>query len=223
MTDRSLSFFGDFSSLASDNNTKIFGSSAKPVYASKQYADYCFISVLGLAQRLRIPFLPITWQATRGRIGKGGQAGINEALVDAQASFAFKLFNRPQQHPFKEIAQEMVALSHPVVRKHEHIATLEGICWDIPDDDQVWPVLVFQKSHLGDLHRFERLEKFKNLSMNDKLNLCTDVGIAIRDMHNNGMISIEKLDNDLSNRRYNSRRYLTWKCARIRRYVSVHC
>ena len=73
----------------------------------------------------------------------------------------------------------------------------------------MWSVLVFEKSHLGDLHRFERLKKFKSLSMDDKLNLCTDVGIAIKDMHNNDMISIEKLDNDLSDRRYNSRRYQT--------------
>lgn len=204
MTDRSL---GDSSSLASDNNTKVFGSSAKPVHASKQYADYSFIAVLGLAQRLRIRFLPIIWQAALGRIGKGGQAGINQALVNVQTSFAFKLFNRPQQYPFREIAQEMVALSHPVVQKHEHIATLEGICWDIPDDDQVWPVLVFQKSHLGDLHSFERLEKFKNLSMDDRLNLCADVGIAIRDMHHNGTLFIENLDNSLSDRRHNSRRY----------------
>lgn len=201
MTDRSVS------SLAFDNNTKIFGSSAKPVHASKQYADYSFIAILGLAQRLRIRFLPITWQVALGQIGKGGQAGIHQALVNVQTSFAFKLFNRPQQHPFGEVAQEMVALSHPMVRKHEHIATLEGICWDIPDDDHVWPVLVFQKSHLGDLYRFERLDKFKSLSMNDRLSLCADVGIAIRDMHRNDTIFTVNLNNSLSNRRHNSRRY----------------
>ena len=122
MTDRSVS------SLASDSNTKIFGSSARPVHASNQYADYNFIAVLGLAQRLRIRFLPITWQAALGRVGKGGQAGIHQALINVQTSFAFKLFQRPQQHPFREIAQEMMALSHPVMRKHEHIITLEGIC-----------------------------------------------------------------------------------------------
>ena len=68
----------------------------------------------------------------------------------------------------------MVALSHPVVRKHEHIVILEGICWDIPEDDQVWPVLVFQKSHHGDLHNFAKRKRFEELSIEDRSNLCTD-------------------------------------------------
>lgn len=223
MTDPSLSFLGDSRSLASDNNIKVFGLSTKPVHASKQYTDYSFIALLGLAQRLRIRFLPITWQAALGRIGMGGQARINQALVNFQISLAFKLFSRPQQHPFREIVQEMVALSHPVVLNHEHIATLEGICWDIPDDDQVWPVLVFQMSDLGDLYRFGKLETFKNLSINDKLNLCADIGIALRDIHHNGRTFIKNLDVSLSDRRHSSRRYQTWKCARIRRWFSLRC
>lgn len=174
--------------MASDYNTKIFGSSATPVLASEQYADYGFVAVLGLAQRLHIRFLPITWQAALGRIGKGGQARINQVLANLQISFAFKLFNHQQQYPFREIVQEMVVLSHPVVRKHENIVRLEGICWDISEEDHVWPVLVFQKSHLGDLHNFVKLERFKSLSMEDKVSLCVDIGIAIGDMHHNGNI-----------------------------------
>lgn len=193
MSDQLSDFSGGFNSLASDSNTKIFSSSAGPVNASEQYADYDFIALLGLAQRLDVDFLPITWQAPLGLIGKGGQAGINEALANIQTSFAFKLYKRPQKHPFKEIVQEIVALSHPVVRKHHFTVTLEGICWDIPQDDHVWPVLVFEKSHLGDLHSFAKRERFKELSMEDRLNLCADVGIAIRDMHSNGMISTENL------------------------------
>ncbi|KAL8904836.1 MAG: hypothetical protein Q9171_006900 [Xanthocarpia ochracea] len=188
MADQLSNFLGGFSSLASDSNTKIFTSSARPVHASEQYADYDFISLLGLAQRLHVGFLPIIWQAPLGQMGKGGQAGINEALANIQTSFAFKLFNRPQQHPLREVTQEIVALSHPVIRKHEYIVTLEGICWDIPEDDHVWPVLVFEKSHLGDLHSFAKREIFKDLSIEDRLNLCANVGIAIRDMHSNGII-----------------------------------
>ena len=184
-----MNFSGGFSSLASDSNTKILSSSARPVHASKQYADYDFIALLGLAQRLHIDFLPITWQAPLGQMGEGGQAGINEALANIQTSFAFKLFKRPQEHPFREVAQEIVALSHPVVRKHEYIVTLEGICWDIPkDDDYVWPVLVFEKSHFGDLYSFAKRERFKDLSIDGRLGLCAHIGIAIRDMHSNGII-----------------------------------
>lgn len=194
MTDRSLGLSRGFDSLASDPNTKTFGSSARPVHASEQYADYGFVAMLGLAQRLHVRFLRITWQASLGPMGKGGQAGINEALANAQTSLAFKVFNRPQQHPFRDIAQEMVVLSHPTVRQHKHIITLEGICWDITEDNQVWPVLVFEKSHFGDLHGFARLERFKNLSIEDKLNLCADVGLAIRDMHCNGNMFCQRYE-----------------------------
>ena len=115
MTDQSLGLSGGFDSLASDPSTKKFGSSARPVYASEQYADYGFIAMLGLAQRLHVRFLPITWQAPLGHIGKGGQAVINEASANTQISFAFKLFDRPQEHLLREITQEIVVLSHPMI------------------------------------------------------------------------------------------------------------
>ena len=185
-TKRSSISFGEQSSLASNHNTKVFGPSATPIRASERYEEYGLIAFLGLAQRLRIPFLPITWQAPLGPIGRGGQAGINQALVNNQISFAFKIFECPPQDPFKEVAQEMVVLSHQVIREHRHIVRLEGICWDIKPSVQVRPVLVFQKTDLGDFHKFVMLEKFKRLSIEDKLNLCVDVGIAIRDMHRNG-------------------------------------
>ena len=80
----------------------------------------------------------------------------------------------------------MVVLSLQVIREHKHIVRLEGICWDIKPSVQVHPVLIFQKTDLGDLHNFTMLEMFKCLSIEAKLNLCVDVGIAIRDMHRNG-------------------------------------
>ncbi|KAL8724888.1 MAG: hypothetical protein Q9166_007692 [cf. Caloplaca sp. 2 TL-2023] len=177
--------FGEISSLGDDLYTKSFGPSATSTRTSSQYTNYGFLAVLGLAQRLHIRFLPITWQAALGRIGRGGQARINQALANLQTSFAFKRFDHPDRDPFRETVQEMVVLTHPRIQEHEHIVRLEGICWDIPQDDKIWPVLVFQMSHLGDLYNFTRLEKFKTLSMEDRFNICADIGIAIRDMHHN--------------------------------------
>ena len=186
--EQSLSFFGQYSTLADHPDTKSFGPNATLACAPNQYVNYDFIAVLGLAQRLDIPFLPITWQAALGQIGEGGQARINQALANIQISFAFKRFNHPDSDPFRQTIQEMVVLSHPIIREHKHIVRLEGICWDVPSDHEVWPVLVFQKTHLGNLLRFARLERFKNLSMEDRLDLCADIGVAIRDMHENGNI-----------------------------------
>ena len=188
MTDSLSSLRGAFDTLELDEDSTVFSISARPVHASKHYADYCFIALLGLAQRLKVKVLPIMWQTRLGQVGSGGQAGINQSLLNIETSLAFKLFDRPQQHPLRAIAQEMVVLSHPVVRNHNHVIALEGICWDITDDDEVWPVLVFPKSHLGDLKDFSKREVFQNLPIEDKLKLCTDVGIAIRDMHCNGNV-----------------------------------
>ena len=121
-----------------------------------QYANYDFIAVLGLIQRLHIPLLPITWQEGLGQIGEGGSSKVFQALVNVHMSFAFKRFHHPQSNPFQAILQELVVLSHPVIQKHEHIVRLEGIYWDIPSDHEMWPVLVFQKARFGDLWRFGR-------------------------------------------------------------------
>ncbi len=145
MIDRSLSLSGDINSLVSDPSTKKFDSSVESVFASEKYADYDFIAMLGLAQRLHVRFLSITWQTSLSSIEKNGQAEINESLVTAQISFAFKLFNRSQQHFFREIVQEMIVLSHSMIRQHRHIVTLEEICWDISENNQVWSVLMFER------------------------------------------------------------------------------
>lgn len=122
MTDRSVN------SLASNSNTKIFGSNVRSVHASNQYANYSFIAVLSFVQKLRIRFFFITWQTALNRVEKNDQIEINQALINIQINFAFKFFQRSQQHFFKKIVQELMALSHSVMRKHEHIITLKRIC-----------------------------------------------------------------------------------------------
>jgi hypothetical protein len=59
---------------------------------SRQIADgiYDFIAFLGVAQKLRVELLPITWQATREDIGSGATSQINQAFVSEGTSFAFK-------------------------------------------------------------------------------------------------------------------------------------
>lgn len=171
--------------------------SASLKYASQHYANYGFISILGLAQRLKVDFLPITWQSTLvptsgdGRKRRGGQAAIYQTVVNVQASLAFKRFHRRQattqdeNTAFRDLLNEMVVLRHKAVRNHPNIVQLEGICWDIQSQDDVWPVLVFEKSELGDLYHFITHGKGRGLSLSETLDLCVDIGIAIRDMHAN--------------------------------------
>jgi serine/threonine protein kinase len=172
--------------------TKELGSGSRRSHSAAQYADHSFIALLALAQRLEVPFLPITWQALLDNLGQGGQAKVSQAAANVQTSFAFKLFrgdsvdNADEDTPFQAVINEMIMLSHRAIRDHPFVVTLEGICWDIPGDgDQVWPVLVFEKSIHGDLFEFVKSGRGSSLSTQEKLKLCTDIGIAIRDMHSN--------------------------------------
>lgn len=178
--------FGRYSSLASSPRTKQFYTSAALAHPVEEFRDYCFIAVLGLAQRLRINFLPITWEEPRGIIGRGGQARVDQALINLQMSLAFKRFDhKGLEDPFREIVREMILLSEPSISQHQYIVKLEGICWDIEEDDTVWPVLVFEKSLLGDLGDFSMSEAGRSLPLEDRLNICADIGTAIKDMHAN--------------------------------------
>jgi serine/threonine protein kinase len=115
---------------------------------------------------------------------------LPKALINAQTSFAFKSFRTSPQtnkSEFQELINEMILLSHPLIREHPHIVRLEGICWDIPRESHISPVLVFEKAHMGDLDHFLTSNKGGDLSMKDRLNICVHIGIAVRDMHSNGM------------------------------------
>lgn len=155
-----------------------------------RYADYSFVAILALAQRLNIDFLPFTWQPALGSLGEGGQAVINQALVKLQTSLAFKSYRETSDHrnsrnPLQEIVSEIIVFSYSSICEHPNILRLEGICWDISQEDQVSPVLVFETSSLGDLYHFKKSQGGQILSMEDRLKLCMDVGIALRDMHAN--------------------------------------
>ncbi|KAL9112503.1 MAG: hypothetical protein Q9227_003345 [Pyrenula ochraceoflavens] len=157
-------------------------------YILGPFEDYGFIALLGLVQRLQVDILSITWQTQRGRIGTGGQAGISQALVNAENSFAFKRFKPQEGDWYQSIVQEIVALSQPIVKRHPYVASLEGICFECEVDYSVKPVLVFEKTPLGDLERFMRTERGQFLPINERLKLCAEIGKAVGDMHANNIV-----------------------------------
>ena len=69
------------------------------------------------------------------------------------------------------------------MHNHPHIVNLLGICWDLSLEGRAWLVLVFEKAEFGNLKEFARLEVGKNLCFEDKLKLCTDIAVAVEDMH----------------------------------------
>ncbi len=79
---------------------------------------------------------------------------------------------------------EISVLGHPAIRYHPNIANIEGICWDVVDGgEQVWPVLVFEKTRFGDLNRFMTTSLGKELDIKNRLDILFDIALAVRDLH----------------------------------------
>jgi hypothetical protein len=165
---------------------------AAPAKSTATDSQCDFLSFLSIAQNLKIDFLPITWQPALDGVGQGGTAKIRQALVNLQMSFAFKrlVSTGPAQtetdetRNFRALIAEISALSHPSIQDHPNIIGLEGICWDVVSSrEKVWPVLVFEKARHGDLHTFMGQAKGKRLTIEERLNICVDIAIAVMDMH----------------------------------------
>jgi serine/threonine protein kinase len=157
---------------------------AEPV----QDAIYDLITFLAVIQKLEINILPITWQSARQPIAFGGTSLINEALINLQTSFVFKCVSDEQkastteERIYQTIIDEIAILGHPTIRRHPNIVDLQGICWDV-GNYHIWPVLVFEKTHLGDMFTFLTSPLGRNLGTGDRLKLCVDIAVALRDMH----------------------------------------
>jgi serine/threonine protein kinase len=172
-------------------------SSASVIPQTPSSTNHNLVSILGIAQRLNIDQLPISWQEPLGYLhdsehgAKGGQANISQSLVDVIVSFAFKRFKSLQRNPvavqavWQAIVNEMTVLGHEYLQNHPYIVRLQGICWELSKDDHVWPVLVFQKTELGDLSSFAKSGALESLSLEKRLKICMQMGIAMSDMHHN--------------------------------------
>jgi serine/threonine protein kinase len=153
---------------------------------------YDLLTFLGVAQSLKINFLPMTWQPALDKVGEGGTAEIRQALVNVQMSFAFKRLKAHQRIEeeakyLRALIAEISVLGHPLIRRHPNVVDIEGICWDIDSSsEKVWPVLVFQKTQQGNLDEFMTHGKGKDLGVKDRLKICFDVAHAVRDLHGTG-------------------------------------
>lgn len=154
--------------------------------------EYDFLDFLGIAQSLKIDFLPIIWQPALDKDGEGGTAEILQALVNVQMTFAFKRLKHPrfameESRNLRALIAEISVLGHPAIRYHPNVANIEGVCWDVVDGgEQLWPVLVFEKTRWGDLNRFMTSGPGKELDTKNRLDMLFDVALAVRDLHTIG-------------------------------------
>lgn len=151
-----------------------------------------FLSFLGIAQKLQVRFLPLTWQpALDGQdklAGVEGTTEIRQSLVRFDESFVFKLIKPVERAKWSEhkilhmLVSEIIVLTHPRVKGHLNVLSLQGICWDVTVEGKAWPVLVFEKAQFGNLGEFA-MGKGKGLSFQDRRKLCADIGTAMRHFH----------------------------------------
>ena len=183
------------------------GSEFESATTDKADNRYDLITFLGVAQQLGIDFLPITWQPALEYFGRGATAEIWEAVMNLQASFAFKRplcrFKKLDSQMLSSLIAEISILGHPSIRKHSNIVQLEGISWQVfsGDGDSVSkqepvfsakegglvPVLVFEKTRHGDLYRFMTTDKGKQLGFAERLDMCVSIAGAVAAMHSSSM------------------------------------
>ena len=133
-------------------------------------------------------------------VGRGATAHIRESLANHDVDFAFKCLLPPQNKnnaSLRPLIAELSTLAHPSIRKHPNIVTIEGICWDFSRPSEVWPVIVLKKSRSGDLAKFMRSGKGKDLILYDRLRLCADIAEGIRVMHSISAIRLLLLSESL--------------------------
>ncbi len=197
------------------------GSDFESAIPQKPLDRYDLITFLGVAQKLRIQLLPITWHPALDHIGQGATAEVREAVANINFSFAFKRpvvgssfdfdFEAFERRLLPCLIDEISILGHPRMRKHPNIIDLEGICWEIisekgrrisreiPVDfttggQGIVPVLVFQKSEYGDLYHFMKQDGGKELSFSDRIAICIDIAKGVAEMHSQGRLSIKVLE-----------------------------
>lgn len=212
-------------------------SSATSAHSQNSSHLYNLITFLAIAQKLEIDFLPITWQPALSEVGAGGTAEIRQSLIHLQMSFAFKIIKdaawidkidesqraMERKTAFQVLISEILVLGHPSVREHPNIISLLGICWDILPSGCVWPVLVFERTVLGDLWSFAESEEGKNTSIETRLKLCADIATAVRDLHQSGKKNRSHFVGHAKQDRHYSRRCQATKCVDLSRLWRVCC
>jgi len=149
------------------------------------------IAFLSVVQKYNVDYLHITWQPALADLGTGGSGTISQSTFNTDMPLAFKRFhdNNDSDTDFLPLISEVMVLSQPAIKMHPNIVNLEGICWEIKRrTDKAVPVLVFQKA-AGDLQQFMNVSQGRNMSIDDRLNLCADIGSAIRTLHAYSMSS----------------------------------
>lgn len=156
------------------------------------------ISFLAVAQFYKIDIVSVPWESGRGQIGLGATSKISQSSLSRRVDFAFKrtkladkilIDRQDEERAFNALVSEISVVRHPSIEHHQNIVNLEGIGFELtPQSEKVWPVLILEKSQLGDLESFMLSVEGRSTTMHQRLGLCSDIANALIALHSNGMI-----------------------------------
>jgi hypothetical protein len=88
---------------------------------------------------------------------------------------------------FWPLMTEVLILSQPPIQNQPNIVNLEGICWEIqPRTEKAVPILVYEKV-VWDLQQFMSTTEGMNMTIDNRLKICADIGYAIMALHAYGL------------------------------------
>lgn len=153
-----------------------------------------FIYFCGAAQALELDFLPISWQPQSGLIGRGGTSNIHQSVLNLELGLAFKAIDvgdisrtpttEDQENVYSLLLAEIQMMGRKPILDSPYIHRVDGVCWN-PNKrtGAVDPVLVFEKSHHGDMYRFLTSGQGKSLDLSGRIKMCRDVAKGLETLH----------------------------------------
>ena len=147
------------------------------------------IAFLSIVQKCDVNYLPITWQPALGTLGVGGSGEISQSTFITDKPLAFKRFHYPENSDgdFLPIMSEVLILNQPPIQNHPNIVDLEGVSWEIkPITKKAVPMLIFEKAS-WDLQQFMNVREGMDMAVDDRLEICANIGSAIMALHAYGL------------------------------------
>lgn len=180
-----------FSPLAPRDRLQLGGVFTPTPSVANHPCEAGLITFLATVQHFQVPFLPISWHDGLESLGEGGSAVVSQSIVSASRLLAFKRFRQTDDpsERFKSLMTEIATLSQPLVSRSPYIVDIEGVCWDVDVQTRdIAPVLVFEKA-MWDVAEFMTTTEGKDLSLDQRLGLCVQIGEGLLALHTSGQLS----------------------------------
>jgi hypothetical protein len=162
---------------------------SRPNHSSDTYHDHNdLLTLLAVAQKHLVDYLPLTWQPLLGSVGRGASGEVRQSSVVKELGLAFKEFSAlpdAERSTLQGMKREISILQHPPIEQCSDIISLQGICWKF-DNTQVGmsPVLVYRlgRSLVDHLHD-------EDVSFEERLQYVKNIGRGMIVLHSSGRLS----------------------------------